>query len=153
MGQWQQWGPCSVTCGVGQHLRTRTFVVEAQNGGKPCSGHVAEIQGCEDMVCPSLDGEGPKSCEWGKWMEWGACDKCGGQRKRTRQIVHLPDPQGAPCIPGASEETTDCPRRCHEPIYCVWSNWEEEESCSVTCGIGSIKRVRYLKATHTAPIT
>merc|ERR1711865_1172872 len=78
--------------------------------------------------------------------EWGACDKCGGQRKRTRQIFKMAEDGGNPCTPGASEETEKCKRQCHAPVFCAWSAWEEDGGCSVTCGTGTVKRVRYLQA-------
>jgi len=80
-------------------------------------------------------------------MQWGACDKCGGQMKRNRQIETMPDNNGSPCPVGASEETKKCIRQCHEPVFCEWSKWEEDGECSVTCGTGSVKHVRYLQAT------
>ena len=29
----------------------------------------------------------PTDCMWGQWEMWGACDKCGGQRKRFRRVL------------------------------------------------------------------
>merc|ERR1712154_291383 len=64
----------------------------------------------------------------------------------------MPEEGGTPCPDGASEETTKCDRKCHDPVYCVWTKWEDEGACSVTCGQGTIKRVRYLQATKVAPL-
>jgi len=84
-------------------------------------------------------------------MQWGACDKCDGEKKRSRQILRMPEEGGTPCPDGASEELTKCDRKCHDPVYCVWTQWEAEGSCSATCGEGTVKRVRYLQATKTKP--
>jgi len=144
-GLWQDWSACGVTCGVGEHTREREILSRAVNGGAVCNGPSAEVRQCMPAVCPVV--AGPRPCLWSKWMQWGACDKCGGQRKRNRQILRMADDGGDPCIPGASEETERCKRKCHDPIYCAWSNWEDEGACSVTCGVGMLKRVRYLQTT------
>jgi len=114
-----------------------------------CDGPLSEVSECNTAACPVAPG--PKPCVWGQWMGWGACDKCGGQRKRTRQILHMPEDGGAPCPPDASEETEKCKRQCHAPVFCSWSAWEHEGGCSVTCGVGTVKRVRYLQAKAQPP--
>merc|ERR1712072_563814 len=88
---------------------------------------------------------------WGKWIEWGACDKCGGQMKRNRQIVQMAEKGGSLCSMAASEETKKCKRQCHKEVFCEWRDWEDEAPCSVSCGVGMIKRVRYLHATDKIP--
>merc|ERR1711957_575944 len=149
LDQWTPWTQCSVTCAGGQHQRERVVKVEAKNGGSSCYGPLAEVDECNAGHCPTPPG--PKPCIWGAWMGWGACDKCGGQRKRTRQILKMPEDGGEPCTPGASEETEKCKRQCHAPVYCAWSGWEEEGDCSVTCGVGTVKRIRYLQAHAQQP--
>merc|ERR1719240_1450598 len=88
-------------------------------------------------------------CQWSDWSEWGACDKCGGQRKRTRHIDKMPEAGGTPCDIAASEEVGKCDRQCHDAFYCRWSPWKPVagDSCSRTCGGGSIKMERHLIAT------
>jgi len=142
---WSQWLECSATCSTGQRERARTMATEAQNGGSSCQGPLSEMKQCDGGACPVPPG--PKPCLWGSWMEWGACDKCGGQRKRSRQIVRMPEDGGTPCETRASEETTKCKRQCHKPVYCEWGKWQAEGECSVSCGTGSVKRVRYLAVT------
>merc|ERR1711957_173499 len=149
LGEWEPWAQCSVTCGKGQHNRMREVEAEGKNGGVMCDGSLSEVSECNPLACPVP--KGPKPCEWGEWMEWGACDKCGGQRKRTRQIERMPEDGGEPCSAGASEETQKCKRQCHAPVFCSWSAWEEEGGCSVTCGVGTVKRVRYLQAKAEPP--
>jgi len=144
LDDWSAWNSCSATCEIGQHLRSRKVLVQATNGGSSCTDALEEVNQCDQGMCPQIPGKKP--CVWGSWMEWGACDKCGGQRKRTRQILKMAEDGGNPCTPGASEETEKCKRQCHTPVFCAWSAWEEEEGCSVTCGTGTVKRVRYLQA-------
>lgn len=141
-GDWKKWTDCDATCGRGQKTRTRDTAVAAQFGGAECEGPTSEIDGCDAGKCHEKT---PQACLWGQWFAWGACDKCGGQRKRTRQILKLPEAGGAPCDSKGSEETTKCKRICHEPVYCEWTDWEADGECSVTCGFGSKKFVRYLQ--------
>jgi len=138
-------GQCSVTCGKGQQQVMRSVLVEAANGGTPCNGTLHTVEICAMPVCP--EGPEPAGCEWGDWMPWGACDKCGGQKKRNRQILQMPAAGGEPCQPGSSEETVKCPRECHEPAFCEWSAWEEQGACSTECGAGFISKSRVLKPT------
>jgi len=149
LSDWTAWSVCSKSCANGQAERKRSEAVAAVNGGLPCVGKLQEMTVCNLGECPIK--AGPKPCLWGNWMGWGACDKCGGERKRTRQILRMPEEGGTPCPDGASEEVTKCPRKCHDPVFCVWTQWEDEGSCSATCGEGTIKRVRYLQATKDEP--
>ena len=36
VGSWENWSPCSKTCGIGESKRTRTIVRKAKRGGKDC---------------------------------------------------------------------------------------------------------------------
>jgi len=148
---WGEWGPCSASCGPGQRLRERKVIAEAQGGGRACAGSLRELARCEQASCSSTAVVVAKPCIWGIWQEWSSCDKCGGQRKRFRLILQMPEDGGAACKPEASEETSKCPREC-ERSYCTWGPWDTGE-CSVSCGIGSVRRVRYLVATETPPET
>jgi len=118
---------------------------EASGGGAQCDGAIKKVMPCTMDACPLPPAARP--CEWGEWTQWGACDKCGGQRKRTRQIIAMPEDGGEPCEMGASEEVDDCPRQCHTTYWCEWGDWEDEGDCTVTCGTGIIKKARYLQAT------
>jgi len=60
----------------------------------------------------------------------------------------MPEDGGDPCEAGASEETEKCKRQCHKPVFCEWGKWQNEGECSVTCGTGVVKRVRYLQMTN-----
>ncbi|XP_036382492.1 hemicentin-1 [Megalops cyprinoides] len=55
---WQEWGPCSVTCGRGvqERIRLCNNPVPA-NGGRPCEGPSAESRSCHSQLCP---GEVPR---------------------------------------------------------------------------------------------
>ena len=47
--KWTQYSACSVTCGSGRHIRTRTITRHAQNGGKLCP-NLREIQYCSEEL-------------------------------------------------------------------------------------------------------
>ena len=53
---WDPWGACSVTCGVGQNIRRRTCTNPApQNGGSECEGPSEEVQQCDLQPCLSTN--------------------------------------------------------------------------------------------------
>eukprot|EP00438_Fugacium_kawagutii_P027745 Skav224798 [mRNA] locus=scaffold764:598056:601563:- [translate_table: standard] len=83
---------------------------------------------------------------------WGACDKCGGQRKRFRRVTVQADCGGQICERAFAEEISNCSRVCHTPTYCGWASWRNWGECTVSCGESGIRhRVRFLEA-HSSPI-
>merc|ERR1719361_2372546 len=105
LGIWADWGTCRGTCGRGQRERRRSIVEESKNGGSPCVDHLSETAGCDLAACAAHPGT---DCKWDAWSQWGACDKCGGQRKRFRHIAQMAKDGGEACDPGASDETARC---------------------------------------------
>lgn len=143
--EFSEWveGPCSTTCGGGHVERTRHITVEPVGGGMACYGALKEDQPCGTQACPDAE----PLCHWGDWSDWGACDKCGGERKRNRHIQQ-PPAGGQVCDPGASEELDACPRTCDdstEGMACAWATWEPWSTCSATCGSGRRQRRRNLE--------
>ena len=52
---WENYGPCSKTCGSGSRTRTRTCNDPAPaEGGKPYIGSGSETQACNVKVCPGI---------------------------------------------------------------------------------------------------
>ena len=39
----------------------------------------------------------PVDCVLGHWQSWGACNACGGERTRRRQVVTFPRNGGMEC--------------------------------------------------------
>ena len=68
--QWSMWGAfgaCSVTCGRGNQMRTRTC--DNGVGGVDCPGSATKYQPCQLAAC----------AYWGQWSAFTACDvTCGG---------------------------------------------------------------------------
>ena len=46
-----EWTSCSKTCGGGQQSRSRAIKVEAENGGKECTGSVTDTKLCNTQEC------------------------------------------------------------------------------------------------------
>merc|ERR1712048_1495213 len=147
---WSAWGDCSKSCGGGTQSRSREITVYPSDLGKPCEGTLGEAQGCNRAPCEATCT--PVDCTLGDWGEWSACDKCGGQQKRFRHVILEAQCGGTPCKPLAAEETTNCTRKCHEPVYCMWGDWTQWGACSATCGSGEKSRTRHLTLTSDPTI-
>lgn len=53
MSEWGSWSACSVTCGGGYQMRTRTCH-DPLFGGKNCTGEVVDLNpSCNSQSCPS----------------------------------------------------------------------------------------------------
>jgi len=143
MEPWQSWAPCSVSCGRGQRVRTRKVRTMNSHGGRPCHVDLSATEGCEMNSC--AEACQPQDCRWSEWSDWGACDKCGGQMKRFRNVIRPSQCGGSGCSAEGAEETASCPRKCHELSYCTWGDWRPYGECTATCGNGIKKRTRMLK--------
>jgi len=145
---WTSWTACTKDCGGGQQRRTRDILKESKHGGIPCGDTLEETQGCKLDSCETQ--REVTNCEWNEWSNFGACDKCGGQKKRSRNIKAMPLHGGTPCTFDASEETQACDRLCHTALYCEWGDWTSG-NCSTSCGSGFSKRTRVLEHTDRNP--
>ncbi|MGH0151219.1 UNVERIFIED_CONTAM: hypothetical protein FKN15_019480 [Acipenser sinensis] len=94
---WSSWSKCSVTCGGGHYLRTRTCTNPAPAyGGDICLGLHTEEALCNTLPCPE---------SWSGWSEWSECDSSGLQvRVRHCDILF---PTGNQCY-GNRTETKKC---------------------------------------------
>eukprot|EP00929_Paragymnodinium_shiwhaense_P050191 TRINITY_DN25294_c0_g2_i1.p1 TRINITY_DN25294_c0_g2~~TRINITY_DN25294_c0_g2_i1.p1 ORF type:complete len:1607 (+),score=365.13 TRINITY_DN25294_c0_g2_i1:131-4951(+) len=142
LSSWSSWTDCSATCDGGEQGRVRQIDEMPQYGGKPCDGGLSEVRECGRSRC---HGPTPTNCAFGDWEAWGACSKCGGQRKRFRHVKVYAKHDGKDCDPTDAEETAACPRHCHEHTYCTLGTWEEWGNCSAVCGEGRRSRKRYLE--------
>jgi len=143
VSEWLEWEACNAACGGGQQKRQRQLLTEPSNGGKGCEDDLGETAGCNTQPCKSSCEE--IDCKWGEWGMWSACDKCGGQRKRFRNIIDQPFCGGKACTAQSSEQVSNCTRQCHEPSYCGWTDWQAWSDCSQQCGTGSKWRQRELR--------
>ncbi|XP_021231390.1 adhesion G protein-coupled receptor B2 isoform X2 [Numida meleagris] len=77
--EWSQWSVCSLTCGQGSQVRTRSCVSSPY--GTLCSGLLRETRTCNNTATCPVEGQ---------WLEWGAWSRCSvtcanGTQQRTRK--------------------------------------------------------------------
>ncbi|XP_072404715.1 adhesion G protein-coupled receptor B2 isoform X7 [Chiloscyllium punctatum] len=106
--EWSQWSVCSLTCGMGSQVRTRSCV--ASPYGTLCSGPLRETRVCNNSAtCP---GDG----KWGPWNHWSLCSKtCDSGWQRRLRMCKGTSVKGYPCE-GSGEEVRTCNhKRCPAP--------------------------------------
>jgi len=143
---WSEWTMCTATCGGGEHLRTRQIVRLPSGGGKPCDGGLSVAHECNRQPCV---GPKPVDCMLSAWQEWGACSKCGGQRKRFKNVIRYTANGGRDCPQAEVEQVVRCPRTCLHTLYCTWASWSSWGECSSKCGVGRRGRRREVMATSS----
>uniref|UniRef100_A0A8C5IV06 Adhesion G protein-coupled receptor B2 n=1 Tax=Junco hyemalis TaxID=40217 RepID=A0A8C5IV06_JUNHY len=142
--EWSQWSVCSLTCGQGSQVRTRSCVSSPY--GTLCSGLLRETRTCNNTAtCPGTgdtkdsagtagtargcaagspqaggDREnaflGPAGTKWGPWNHWSLCSKtCDTGWQRRFRMCEGTGMQGYPCE-GTGEEVKTCnEKKC--PAY------------------------------------
>ncbi|XP_019856518.1 PREDICTED: cartilage oligomeric matrix protein-like isoform X2 [Amphimedon queenslandica] len=133
--EWQEWEPCSKSCGGGRQVRRR-FYQPPQYGGKLCEGRAVQLQECNAQHCP-IDGG------WTGWTDWSDCSQtCGGGESHRQRTCTNPAPQygGSNCSGHHLElkECGDIP--C--PVDCEWEEWSDWTECTVSCDGGMQYRSR-----------
>ncbi|CAG5111539.1 Oidioi.mRNA.OKI2018_I69.chr2.g5840.t1.cds [Oikopleura dioica] len=116
---WEEWGACSTSCGVGQKSRYRSCPE-----GQECQGSAKETSNCYSASCPT----------WSSWSEFGPCTAtCSVGHKSRRRT----------CSNGNCDGEAEEVIPCDSGIICaVWTDWASWEPCSVSCGPGTTKRTR-----------
>ncbi|XP_074542251.1 adhesion G protein-coupled receptor B2 isoform X9 [Halichoeres trimaculatus] len=139
--EWSQWSVCSLTCGQGWQVRTRSCVSSPY--GTLCSGALRETRMCNNTAsCPGDPGI-IGSVE-GQWLEWGPWSRCSvtcnmGTQERQRRCsasVH-----GWAECKGPHQES----RECTNPSCSGggnWGSWNHWSLCSKTCDSGWQRRFR-----------
>ncbi|XP_050182346.1 adhesion G protein-coupled receptor B2 isoform X6 [Myiozetetes cayanensis] len=105
--EWSQWSVCSLTCGQGSQVRTRSCVSSPY--GTLCSGLLRETRACNNTAtCPDS--------KWGPWNHWSLCSKtCDTGWQRRFRMCEGTGVQGYPCE-GTGEEVKTCnEKKC--PAY------------------------------------
>ena len=134
-GSWSKPGTCSVSCGGGAQISTRSVAVPHKCGGRPCQGGTTSRTSCNTQCCPV-------NCQWGAWGEFGACSKsCGsGSQTRYRLVSVQSSCLGRDCSGSTASHQTCNVNPC--PVDCRWGEWSKYASCSVSCGGGQQSRKR-----------
>ncbi|XP_029943604.1 SCO-spondin, partial [Salarias fasciatus] len=139
---WSVWSDCSVTCGLGTHVRTRACInPPPRNNGSACGGADRESDGCRTPPC--LDDLCP-------WSPWSPCSRSCGAGSATRRRACTCEPGGeAACPPEVEarrdgEETQLCYEQpCPACPMSAWSVWS-------LCSCVSQRQQRYRVALSSA---
>ncbi|XP_031450687.1 adhesion G protein-coupled receptor B2 [Phasianus colchicus] len=136
--EWSQWSVCSLTCGQGSQVRTRSCVSSPY--GTLCSGLLRETRTCNNTATCPVEGQ---------WLEWGAWSRCSvtcanGTQQRTRKCS-VSAHGWAECR-GAHADA----RKCSNPMCPTdskWGPWNHWSLCSKTCDTGWQRRFRMCEGT------
>ncbi|KAJ1608198.1 TRAP-C2 extracellular protein [Cryptosporidium canis] len=91
LGDWEEWGACSKSCGGGSRSRTRE-VVSQPSEGRECE-FLKDFEPCNEFQCIAT-----RDCEVGQWSVWSPCSaSCGGGVKRRQREVQVPATGGGRC--------------------------------------------------------
>lgn len=159
LSKWQEWSQCSRSCGRGQHHRVRLILQPNMHGGEECPKTLSETEGCATQPCK--DDGACVDCKMGEWDTWGACNKNGNQKRRTRQILTRRNTCGKECTETNTREIAVCDSNAKRQgvFYCKWGEWTDWDGCgpgtagwsATTCGAASTRRHRSLQITTTKP--
>ncbi|XP_042649602.1 adhesion G protein-coupled receptor B2 isoform X10 [Tyto alba] len=129
--EWSQWSVCSLTCGQGSQVRTRSCVSSPY--GTLCSGLLRETRTCNNTAtCPA-------DSKWGPWNHWSLCSKtCDTGWQRRFRMCEGTGMQGYPCE-GTGEEVKTCnEKKCpayHEMCkdeYVMLMTWKKTAAGEIT---------------------
>ncbi|XP_053731129.1 adhesion G protein-coupled receptor B3 isoform X3 [Synchiropus splendidus] len=134
--EWSQWSSCSVSCGQGSQVRTRTCVSPY---GTHCSGPLRESRVCNNTAPCPVHGV------WEEWSPWSLCSFTCGRGHRTRTRMCAPPQHGGRACDGPETQTKLCNiALC--PVDGQWQEWSSWSDCSVTCANGTQQRTRQCSA-------
>uniref|UniRef100_A0A8C6P033 Semaphorin 5A n=1 Tax=Nothobranchius furzeri TaxID=105023 RepID=A0A8C6P033_NOTFU len=116
---WSSWSKCSVTCGGGHYMRTRSCSnPPPAYGGDICLGLHTEEALCNTQACPE---------SWSSWSEWSHCDSSGSQlRVRHCDVLF---PTGNQCSGNRSETRPCSPDSNFIPEVSIARSSQEERRC------------------------
>ncbi|XP_017177065.1 SCO-spondin isoform X4 [Mus musculus] len=123
---WSSWSYCSVSCGGGSQVRTRSCTVSAPpHGSLSCEGPDTQTRHCGQQLCLQK----LERCSWGPW---GPCSRSCGTGLASRS-------GSCPCL--LTKEDSKCndtflgldTQACYSgPCQddCTWGDWSSWTRCS-----------------------
>ncbi|XP_073677435.1 LOW QUALITY PROTEIN: adhesion G protein-coupled receptor B2 [Garra rufa] len=137
--EWSQWSVCSLTCGQGWQVRSRSCVSSPY--GTLCSGPLRETRLCNNTAtCPGEPQHQAVHGLWEEWSSWSLCSVTCGRGTRTRSRLCAPEHGNKGC--GGPEVQTKLCNIAVCPVEGQWLDWAAWSQCSVTCGSGTQQRQR-----------
>ncbi|XP_064610343.1 uncharacterized protein LOC135474710 [Liolophura sinensis] len=100
-GAWEDWGPCTFSCGDGVRTRERSCVVS--DPGLHCPGDSAQTEPCNLQSCDLKE-------SWTEWSEWSRCSVTCNAGHRSRERMCQDDATGV--------EAYQCPGKKHNTEVC-----------------------------------
>ncbi|XP_061738461.1 adhesion G protein-coupled receptor B2 isoform X4 [Nerophis ophidion] len=142
--EWSQWSVCSLTCGHGWQVRTRSCVSSPY--GTLCSGALRETRMCNNTAsCPGEPGIiSSVHGLWDEWSSWSLCSATCGRGSRTRTRKCVTEGGAVPC--GWPETQTKLCNIAVCPVEGKWLEWGPWSRCSVSCNTGTQQRQRRCSA-------
>lgn len=162
--EYTTWSSCSVSCGKGLRMRTRSYLMPEKAAMFKCNRQLVSKEMCVSSI-PECSGEEDTDdgvgslagvnndafCETTDWGHWSECSStCGvGMKLRTRRfkdrmgrkrcphvsLVEKVKCMEPPCSPGLEEQI--------DPT-CKVTDWSDWSPCSASCGKGVKLRTRLL---------